>query len=442
MKRNIIMQIGLAIVLATALIIGAGCGSSSGGGSSGSSVIPEATGILDNTFGISGVVTTTINITNKIKEIALQPDGKIVAGGYTSDGATTHFTLARYTSTGTLDSTFGDGDGVVTTTIATNSVAYNIALQADGKIIAGGYASDTFNNWFALARYTITGTLDTTFGTGGVVTTVIGAYSYINDIAIQANGKIVAGGRVDDSGTYCALACYDTNGALDTTFGGGDGVVTHTIGTSSIFYALTLQTDGKIVAAGESQNSDTYFALARYTPAGALDTTFDTDGVVTTAIGTLIGDIEDSCYSVAIQPDGKIVAGGYSYDNNTDNYYNAVVRYTVTGALDATFAGDGVFTNTVPTYVDIETYAIAFQSNGKILLGCYAYNDSNNDFMIIRLNANGALDTTFDTDGVITATLGTDSEIDDLKIQPDGKIVVGGFATYGGYQQFALMRFK
>jgi uncharacterized delta-60 repeat protein len=436
MKRNIVWQIGLTIVLVTSIIIGAGCGGSGGGGS-GSSTVYEAVGIIDNTFGISGVVTTTISTTSTCHKIAIQTDGKIIASGVSNDSSTNAFALSRYTASGALDTSFGTG-GIVTTTIGTNAASFGLALQANNRIVVGGQ-SDTH---FVLARYTSTGALDDTFGISGVVTTTLGTNACIDNLVIQPDGKIVAvGWCYDGSKDYFAIARYTTAGALDTTFD-TDGVVTTTIGIDCASYDLAIQPDGKMIAGGYAfYGSDYYFAAARYTSTGALDTSFSTDGVITTVIGTILGSIDDECYGLAIQPDGKIILGGYTYDDNSGNYYNAVARYTAAGALDTTFAVGGVFTQTIGSYTDIETSSIAFQSNGKILVSGYANNGSNLEFLLSRLNINGTLDTTFNTDGVITATIGADSTSNNLKIQPNGYILVGGCARYSS-NQFALMRFK
>jgi uncharacterized delta-60 repeat protein len=231
---------------------------------------PSAPGDLDATFGASGIVTTRIYAgpgENAASGVAIQPDGKIVAVGYAPSTSSYDFVVVRYTVSGTLDTTFGT-TGVVTTPIGpVNDYARDVAIQPDGKIVAGGYAHNGSDFDFAVVRYTVSGTLDTTFGSGGVVTTSIGpGTDYARDVAIQPDGKIVVGGAA-------------------------------------------------------SNGSDNDFAVVRYTTSGAPDTAFGSGGVVTTPIGP--GN--DSAGGVAIQPDGKIVAGGYA--SNGSDYDFAVVRY-------------------------------------------------------------------------------------------------------------------
>ena len=224
---------------------------------------------------------------------------------------------------GDLDPTFGIG-GKVTTGIGTDDYGYAVAIQADGKLVAAGATNNGINYDFALVRYNTNGTLDATFGTGGKVTTAVGtsddsAYA----LAIQADGKLAVAGETFNGSTWdFALVRYNANGTLDATFGTG-GKVTTAVGTSDeAAYALAIQADGKLVAAGETFNgSTTDFALARYNANGTLDPTFGTNGTVKTAIGTR----DDAASALAIQADGKLVAAGET-DNGT-NYDFALARY-------------------------------------------------------------------------------------------------------------------
>src|SRR5439155_1352997 len=243
--------------------------------------------------------------------------------GETNNGINYDFALVRYNTNGTLDATFGTG-GKVTTAIGTrDDAATAVASQADGKLVAAGDTSAGGNNYFALVRYNANGTLDATTGTGGKVTTAIGTSDDVaSAVAVQADGKLVAAGDTDDGGNnYFALARYNANGTLDATFGTG-GKVTTAIGTLDYAYALAVRPDGKLVAAGETFNgSTTDFALARYNANGTLDPTFGTNGTVKTAIGTR----DDAASALAIQADGKLVAAGET-DNGT-NYDFALARY-------------------------------------------------------------------------------------------------------------------
>ena len=247
-------------------------------------------------------------------------------GGGSSPTPATSETITPVTVTppGSLDSTFGTG-GIVTTPIGNNDAyAYALGIQTDGRIVAAGYYADGSYYDFAVVRYNTNGSLDTTFGTGGRVTTPIGSgYAGAYALGIQSDGRIVVAGYYADGSNYdFALVRYNTDGSLDTTFGTG-GIVTTPMGSGyDIAYALAIQSDGSILAAGSSYNGSNYdFALVRYNTNGSLDTTFGTGGRVTTPIGS--GNAIAN--ALGIQSDGRILAAGSFYNGSNDNF--AVVSY-------------------------------------------------------------------------------------------------------------------
>jgi uncharacterized delta-60 repeat protein len=243
--------------------------------------------------------------------------------------------------------------------------------------------------------YSQPGSLDLSFGSNGKVVTAIGSgYDYGYSAAIQSDGKIVvAGYRYNGSNDDFALVRYNADGSLDNTFD-SDGKVTTAIGSGSEEgFSVAIQIDGKIVVAGYSYNGLNHdFALVRYNADGSPDNTFDSDGKVTTAIGS--GN--DIAYSVAIQSDGKIVVAGESPNGSDDDF--ALVRYNTDGSLDNTFDSDGKVTTAIGSSTD-DGQSVAIQSDGKILVAGYSYNGSNGDFALVRYNADGSLDNTFDSDG-------------------------------------------
>jgi uncharacterized delta-60 repeat protein len=338
-------------------------------------------GSLDTTFDTDGKVTTAVGSGDDVAySVVLQSDGKIVAAGYSYDGSNYDFAVVRYNTNGSLDTTF-DTDGKVTTAVGSGTdVAYSVVLQSDGKIVVAGYSYNGTNNDFAVVRYNTNGSLDTTFDTDGKVTTAIGSGTdAANSVVLQSDGKIVATGySYNGSNHDFAVVRYNTNGSLDTTFD-TDGKVTTAVGLGDdLAYSVVLQSDGKIVVAGYSSNgSDYVFAVVRYNIDGSLDTTFDTDGKVTTAIGSGT----DVAYSVVLQSDGKIVAAGYS--NNGTNVDFAVVRYNTNGSLDTTFDTDGKVTTAVGLGGDA-AYSVVLQSDGKIVAAGYSHNGTNDDFAVVR----------------------------------------------------------
>jgi uncharacterized delta-60 repeat protein len=383
-----------------------------------------ADGDLDTSFGGGdGIVTTLLAGTDdgESYSVVIQSDGKIVVAGYSWIDSTSRadFAVVRYNSNGTLDTSFGTS-GVVTTDFGSSSEIRSIAIQSDGKIVAAGFSADNF----ALVRYATNGTLDTSFGTSGVVTTDMGSSDGISSIAIQSDGKIVAAGF---SANNFALVRYATNGTLDNSFGTG-GVVTTNMGASDGIQSIALQSDNKIVAAGYSGDN---FAIARYDTTGNLDNSFDSDGKVITNLGPI-----ESINSIAIQSDGKIVAAGYS------GIDFAIARYNTNGTLDASFDTDGIVTTDIDSSDD-GFNSVLLQSDGKIVAAGYTDNAGFSYLMAVaRYNTDGSLDSTFNGDGIQTTAIGSsDDAATSIAIQTDGNIVVAGYSESGPNYKFALVRY-
>jgi uncharacterized delta-60 repeat protein len=338
-------------------------------------------GSLDGSFGTGGKTTTDFAASNDYAyAVAIQSDGKIVAAGASSNGVNLDFAAVRYNADGSLDGSFGTG-GKVTTAIGTGDEYANaVVIQSDDKIVAVGSSSNGSNLDFAAVRYHADGSLDGSFGTAGMVTTdFVSSDDYAYAAALQTDGKIVAAGQSSSvSNRDFALVRYDTDGNLDTSFGTG-GKVTTGFGTSDDYaYAVTLQSNDKIVAAGASDDgTGSDFALVRYNSNGGLDTSFNTTGMVTTPLGT--GD--DFAHAVAIQSDDKIVTAGSSYNGVNDDY--ALVHYNSNGSLDTDFNTAGIVTNSIGTGDDF-ALGMVIQSDGKIVAAGYSYNGTNYDFSIAR----------------------------------------------------------
>ncbi len=249
----------------------------------------------------------------------MQRDGKIVAAGFSGG----NFALVRYTTSGKLDTSFGSG-GKVLSVLAPRSEADAVALQTDGRIVAAGWSYAKGNHDFALVRYTTAGKLDASFGSGGKVLTDLGRGDHrATGLAIQKDGKIFVAGYSDAvASNDFAVVRYTDGGKLDRSFGSGGKVLTDLRGGSDDrASAIAIQED-KIVAAGLSVTSDRFdFALARYMTNGKLDTSFG-GGRVLTDLG---GDL-DWALALAVQQDGRIVTAGYSNADGSDDF--ALVRYT------------------------------------------------------------------------------------------------------------------
>ena len=344
----------------------------------------NADGSLDTTFGTDGVISSAPGSATGAG-VAVQADGKVVVAG--------RDVVARYNSDGSLDASFGTGGKT-----ALQSAASTLTMDADGKIVVAG----GIDLGFTVARYDSSGHLDSSFGVGGQVTTSFGSSVFVdaNSVISQPDGKVVVAGDIEDSGKYdFALARYNNDGSLDTSFGTGGKVTTDFASTDNIVYSVTLQADGKIVAAGFSNDAFTTgdFALARYNTDGSLDASFGTGGKVTTNLGN---HFQESAESVRIQPDGKILIAGYSYVGPGAKSDFALLRYNSDGSLDSSFGTGGkVVTNLGPQIEEADSLVI--QPDGKILVvGTMGPSGANpgSDLALARYNSDGSLDTSFGAD--------------------------------------------
>ena len=317
------------------------------------------------------------------------------------------------------------------------SDGYAIAVQPDGKILVGGSTTvldPDFDQRLALARYNPNGTLDTTFGSGGrVVTDLPGNTEEIRDIAVQPDGKIVV--AVNNFVDF-AVVRYNANGTLDSGFGsGGRAIFGNFNGANLTEYseALTLQADGKIVVVGIAHlpgGGQHDFAVARLTTSGALDSSFSGDGKL--SISPSVIEHRAAAETVDIAPDGDIVVGGYAQEP----YVRAAfVRLDSAGNPDASFSGDGRLTVDIAEQDRVSSLQV--QPDGKIVAaGSARIGTSNFDFAVLRVNANGTLDSSFSGDGIATTDFWTDTtpatgddHAEQVLLQPDGKIIAVGWSA-------------
>ena len=341
-----------------------------------------------------------------------------------------------------------DGDGKVLTSFLYNGInsssgAQSVAIQSDGKIVAAGYSYTGTGSDFTLVRYNSNGSLDTDFsGDGKVQTSFI--YNGTNSsagaqsVTIQSDGKIVAAGySYTGTGNAFTLVRYNSNGSLDTDFDGDGKVQTPFIysGTNSTAEAqsVVIQSDGKIVAAGYSQTgSGNSFSLVRYNSDGSLDTDFDGDGKVQTPF--LYDGINSSsiAQSVAIQSDGKIVVAGYSY-TGTGNAIS-LVRYNSDGSLDTDFDGDGkVQTPFIynGTNTDAVARSVSIQSDSKVVAAGYSFTGTETANTLVRYNSNGSLDAGFYSGGKSQTIIDNFSSYQGYTIK-DNKVFIPGSSKYYG----------
>jgi uncharacterized delta-60 repeat protein len=394
-------------------------------------------GSLDTSFDTDGILTTDIGGDDDIANaISMAETGDILVAGTSYDGDNDDFAVVRYTSGGTLDSTF-DTDGIVTTGFRTSSSASSITIDGDGNILVAG---TSYNGDFAVVRYTSNGTLDPNFGRRGKITTSIGEDARANAIAIYDGLTHVAGTSYNGSDDDFAVARYTNRGTLDSTFG-TYGILTTAIGgDDDRAYAIAIDSAGNILVAGYSYNGDNDdFAVVRYDKDGNLDTSFGNGGKIITAVG----DNNEEAKAIAIDSAGKILIAGHSYNFDTDISSFAVLRYNDDGSLDTTFDTDGILTTDIGGSEEGRANAIALDSAGNILVAGNSWNGSNDDFTVVRYTSSGTLDSTFDTDGILTTDIGGDDDIAySIAIDSAGNILVAGTAVNNeDYDTFAVVRY-
>jgi uncharacterized delta-60 repeat protein len=357
---------------------------------------------------------------------------------------------------GTLDPAFGTG-GVVLTDITgagATEYAYAMAVQADGRIVTAGFSSPSSHGStrdFAVARYNRDGTLDTSFGTGGSVVTDVGATTVdeARAVVVQPDGAIVvAGFSYTTANTDFALVRYLRDGTLDPSFGAGGKVVTDVSGGSGDgVQGLALQPDGRIVAAGYGGVGFSLdFAVARYNRDGSLDRGFGDGGRVLTDLRGL--DRPDRAAAVAVLPNGRIVVGGTSEGAGPrgPNSDFAVARYKRDGTLDASFGTGGTVVTDFSGQSSYEVAAaMAIQPNGKVVLAGGSYASGSYDFALARYNRDGTPDTSFGTGGTVLTDFAGRGLLDfpnAVAVQRGGKIVAVGNSTAAGTFDLALARYN
>ncbi|MBC7626960.1 T9SS type A sorting domain-containing protein [Ferruginibacter sp.] len=336
---------------------------------------------------------------------AVQPDGKILAAGYSWNGLNVDFALTRYNINGSFDNSFSGGGKLMTDFGGADDRAKDIAIQTDGKIILAGVSGGKF----AIARYNTNGSMDITFNGNGLQTTAFSNADTVTAVAIQKDGKIIVAGT--------GIARYNTNGALDMSFGTGGR-----LNTTFFCDDFKIQADGKILALGKN----TFSSVARYNTDGSPDISFASTGIRVLQYYGVNPVL--NFRSLVLQNNGKIIVGGY-YEfvqkQGTDSRF-AVTRINADGTDDNTFnGGQPVVSNLNGEY---ETSA-AIQNDGKIVLGGYYQNGNNEDFTITRYNTDGSLDNTFGGGSVVTAASRANDRI--------AKLLISGNSLYAaGFGQF------
>ncbi|MDQ3749192.1 MAG: FG-GAP-like repeat-containing protein [Acidobacteriota bacterium] len=392
-----------------------------------------APGDLDTTFGSGGKVVTPIpGGVSEPTRVRIQPDGKIVTVGLDFQNGfypAVSF-LVRHNADGTIDNSFGtNGSVVVVGSFSEETIFQDFVILPDGKFLVTGnkFIQSSFTTLVVLYRYTANGTLDATFGTNGVITTPDGGYQ--SRIVLQPDGKFVvaSGNYISQSFSEVAVVRYNPNGTLNTTFG-TSGITRTSVGNSNSLNVreILVQTDGKLLVAGDARfvsNRDIF--VLRYNPDGTLDNSFGANGIVQTDIDNQSNEVG----GMALQPDGKIIVNNGNRNPSSANNVvsSSIVRYNANGTLDNTFGTNGIvrIINPSQSFGNIAR-ALAIQQNGKILTA----GNRNGTFAISRYNSDGTIDTSFGTNGVVITPIGNYPEyngISSIALQTDGKILAVGY---------------
>jgi uncharacterized delta-60 repeat protein len=432
--RERLLTVGIAAGLAV-LMMGAGrrvpdpIAGRNGGGPRGHS------GSLDPSFAGDGATWAYVPwynggpfVQSVAEAVAVDAAGKIIVAidGTTDSGSQRGIAIVRYNSDGTLDMTFGS-NGLA---LAGPGEVSAMAIQPDGRIVVAG-------SGFSVARFMADGSPDASFGSGGQVSTLVRGLSY--DLALQEDGRIVLGGYVEPvqgGGGFIALVRYNSDGSLDTSFGSSGVVLSDLQGQAR---AVTVQPDGRILTAGFS------FQVVRFNADGTIDTGFGSEGQISLPFGDYGWDSQ--AQDILVQPDDKIVVAGGAWTT----YDFAIARLNPDGSLDSGFGHDGMVTTDFNGGFD-SIMALVLQPDGKLVAAGYGGPShrlpDDDHFALARYQPDGALDRTFGKGGKAMAEIDGPVYADfarALALQPDGRLVAAGYIKIctGGCEKsgYALARF-
>ena len=396
-------------------------------------------GSLDPTFSKDGRRVTVVDSLITGEALAIQKDGKIVVAGTAFNPPSSNsaqLIIVRYKPDGGYDRSFGDS-GIVITEL--KAAPRSVIIQPDGKIVVGAnfskkIAKKTYRNFFAVLRYHPNGIIDSTFGENGLVLTDFQQKDggTLTSLILQPDGKFVTGGYVflDSAGYYWksafALARFTSDGKLDSSFGNNGKVITQVL-TNFNFYltercnALAVQDDGKIIAGGISNSTFSSVALVRYYSNGSVDSSFGNSGRVRlNAYGWAEGN------DVLLKRNGKIVVGGLVSPIGNNSF--ALFQFKSNGTPDSNFAVNGVDSFHILIAQHNSTH-IALQHDGKIVIAGTANKpyDNNSVIVLARVHGNGKLDSRFGTHGEVTTEYENfHATAQAVALQADGKIVTAG----------------
>lgn len=394
-------------------------------------VCAQQPGSLDTSFGTSGkTLIDFYSRTDYAKDLAILSNGKIIVAGSCYNQGLKDFCVCRLNADGTLDTTFGTSGKVSYNIQATDrdDEVRKVHIQNDGKIIVTG---ETDLNKFAAIRLEQNGTLDTTFGTGGKITTSFaGTDTRAFDSALDVSGKLVMIGRVatTSSNSDLAIARFNTDGSLDLDFS-NDGKVTVDYGNFDDGRAVAIDASGNIYVSGTNNSG---VLIAKISTEGTLVNSFGTSGKVFFNIPNIPLIVR----SMKMLTNGKLVIGGYASGSSRNTF---LASFDLNGTLDTTFGTNGYSIFDIDGNSTDEIRDIIIQSDGKILTAGYILTGGNSYFLLNRFTSNGLLDTTFSGDGIQFVSFGAErSEAHAIKLEGPNKFLVAG--EYKSTSDFAVSR--
>lgn len=400
-------------------------------------------GQLDSTFGTAGKVIANPYGYMELYASAVQPDGKIVSVGRSKNGTDFNFCAMRFNANGSTDTTFGTNGAFFVDMRGGGyfDSANAVIIQPDGKIIVGGFASINTNPgvcYFGLIRLNPNGILDSTFGTGGKTSFPVGVGgsdidNRIKQLALQPDGKIIAVGSAYNNSTLddFAIVRLNIDGSLDTDFSNDGKATVDYQGLGEAAILVKVESSGKILVAGNVRND---FGMVRFYDDGSIDTTYGTSGKILVATTNIF---TSSIVAGTFQQDGKAVMLG------TNGNDVAICRINVDGSFDTAFGVSGkVITDIDNSSGDAGSSGFLIQPDGKIIATALCSTGGTNYFATLRYTDAGVLDTTFSNDGKVLTNMasGFNSAMSAV-LQPDGKLVIGGFAGFSSQTGFALARY-
>ena len=390
-------------------------------------------GVIDASFGNKGIATTNYNTVSMNGHTSVQqPDGKIIMASGNSSNA---LTLVRYKTNGTTDNTFGtSGKAVIAAPSGTflGGTSASLAVQADGKIVYAGNSSDKI----VLARLKANGTLDSAFGTAGITykSYIASWLSQVWKVIVKPDGKIVTGGTATyNSKKYVEVVQFLANGVIDSSFG-TNGFYHYTASQGASCFSMALLPNGHILAGGLIYHLTGSMSVFNLLPNGRADSTYGTNGIATCLAFTTYKPI---LCRLTVQPDNKVLAVGYGQFGSGQGI--GVARFKTDGKRDSTFAYQGTLTTTFRNFDDDLPQNVAVQADGKLIIS----GSSNGRFALMRLKPNGTTDTTYARLGkMLTAMPGTNGIVNYSFMQPDGKMVLTGISNITGVFSFVAGRFE